>query len=190
MATPASNRARRFSLPDMADERVEESIDAFLTGPARRRGRPEDEAPTPSVLPFGGLETRVAWTDALRRESARNLRYRRPVAVAVIAARPSGRVPVDGWVGRIAGPIAHTIRRGTRETDLVTRAADARFQILMPETTGPEAQRLAARLTADCRVWLEAMGAPIEIHAAAVSATPHTTLEVALERALAQVEAA
>ncbi|MEO7664935.1 MAG: hypothetical protein ABIV26_07385 [Candidatus Limnocylindrales bacterium] len=187
MTNPASNRARRFSLPDLSDQGVDASIDAFLSGPAIRRGRPDD-ASMASIQPFGTLETRVAWSDALRRESARNQRYRRPVAVAVIAARPTGSSGIDGWMGRVAGPIAHTIQRGTRETDLVTRAAEGRFQILLPETTGPEATRLSVRLAADCEVWLRALGAPVELVSSAVAASAQTTLEAALERALEAID--
>ncbi|MEO5703645.1 MAG: hypothetical protein ABIZ52_07860 [Candidatus Limnocylindrales bacterium] len=40
LATSESTRARRFALPDLADERAGVSIQAFLDGPEVRRGRP------------------------------------------------------------------------------------------------------------------------------------------------------
>jgi GGDEF domain-containing protein len=186
MTTPETNRARRFSLPDLANERADEAISAFLTGPARRRGRPGGStAATDRGNPFAALENRLAWTEALRRESARSLRYRRPTAVMVIAGRPAADTPLaHDWLGRVAGPIAHALRRGIRETDLVTRTASASFQVLLPETTGPEAAHIAERVLADCDVWIQAVGAPVTLRAAAAGTTPEITLDAALDLAL------
>ena len=183
---PASNRARRFSLPDLADERVEASISSFLDGPQHRRGRREPfVAVGTTANPLAGLETRIAWVDALRRESARSARYRRPAAVMVIAAEPTNASAEAGsWLGRMAGPIAQTVHRGLRETDLVTRTGDARFQVLLPETTAPEAATAAERVVGECRVWLEAARAPLTIRAASAATASDTTLDMALERAL------
>jgi GGDEF domain-containing protein len=188
---PASNRARRFSLPDLADERVDEAISTFLIGPAQRRGRPGPLVPTTlSSNPFGALENRVAWMEALRRETARSVRYRRPAAVMVIAGNARNDTPEEtAWVGRVAGPIAHAIRRGIRETDLVTRTGDARFQVLLPETTGRLAKHIADRVVADCEIWLQAVGAPVVLRSSAAAATPDTSLDAALDRALHVVDA-
>lgn len=184
-----SNRARRFSLPDLDDDRVDVAISDFLTGPARRRGRPGPVLAAPAGLPLAALENRVAWMESLRRESARSLRYRRPAAVIVVAGQPRDGTPAaGGWVGRVAGPIAHALRRGIRETDLVTRTADARFQVLLPETTEAEAAHVAERIAADCRVWLEAVGAPVVVRSAAAGTSPDATLEAALARALVAIE--
>lgn len=190
MAASESSRTRRFSLPDLADERVDAAITAFLVGPARRRGRPgAGAAARPQGSPLTALENRLAWLEALRRESARNQRYRRHAAIIVIAAQPADATARStGWLGRVAGPVAHAVRRGLRETDLVTRTADARFQVLLPETTGPEAAHVAERLTADCEVWLQAVDAPVVIRAAAAGTGPDITLEAALERALAAID--
>jgi hypothetical protein len=185
-----SSRTRRFSLPDLADDRVEGAVSAFLHGPERGRGRPDGASPAASANPFTGLETRIAWMEALRRESARHARYRRHAAILVIAVEPSLRPQTaDGWVARLVGPVAHALRRGLRETDLVTRAGDARFNVLMPETTAKEAQRVADRIVADCGVWLKAMDAPVVLRTAVVPASQETTLEQALERAVATVAA-
>jgi truncated hemoglobin YjbI len=190
MATPDSNRARRFSLPDLGDERVDEAITAFLSGPKHKRGRPDGPAiQSAADNPFGSIQNRVAWMEALRRESARNLRYRRPAAVMVVAGVPSVTSPeASAWLKRVAGPIAHAVQRGIRETDLVTRTAEARFQVLLPETTGREAARVAERVEADCEIWLRAIGAPIVLRSAAAGATTDSTLESALARALETIE--
>jgi len=187
MATPEPNRARRFSLPDLADERVDLAITAFLAGPDKRRGRPRGGAVHPvPANPLAGLHTRLAWMDALARESARILRYHRPASVIVLAGEPAqNTAEANGWLERVAGPIAHALQRGIRETDLVTRTASARFQVLLPETTGPEASHIADRVVADCEVWLHAIGAPVSLRAVVAEATPEMTLQVALDRAVA-----
>lgn len=189
---PPSNRARRFSLPDLADERVEASITSFLDGPQHRRGRREPVVSVGATAnPLAGLETRIGWMEALRRESARSLRYRRPAAVMIVvaeAANPS--TDAQGWLARMAAPIAHTIHRGLRDTDLLTRTGDGRFQALLPETTGPEAVTVAERVVSECRLWLEAARAPLTIRAVSATAGPDSTLDMALERALKVLEPA
>jgi hypothetical protein len=190
MATQDPNRARRFSLPDLEDERVDEAITAFLHGPKHKRGRPDEPAsPIAAGNPFGTIQNRMAWMEALRRESARNLRYRRPAAVMVVAGVPSVASPeASVWLKRVAGPIAHAVQRGVRETDLVTRTAEARFQVLLPETTGREAARVAERVEADCEIWLQAIGAPISLRSAVAAATTDLTLESALARAVETID--
>lgn len=186
MANPDPTRARRFSLPDLANERADEAISAFLTGPDRRRGRPGRGAGTTDRgNPFAALENRLAWTEALRRENARAMRYRRPTAVMVIAGRPAADTPAaHEWLGRVAGPIAHALRRGIRETDLVTRTSSAGFQVLLPETTEAEAAHVADRVVADCEVWLHAVGAPVTVRARTAGTSPETSLDAALDGAL------
>ncbi|MEW5990191.1 MAG: hypothetical protein AB1736_02445 [Chloroflexota bacterium] len=189
MAASDASRSRRFSLPALADARAEESIDAFLTGPLRRRGRAIDPTPRPLGDPLAGLTPRIAWLEALERESARHRRYRRPAAVVIVAAGPAGRGrPVDGWLGRVAGPIAHAVHRGLRETDLVARTSEATFQVLMPETTAREAARVAARVAADCDVWLRAVDAPVAVRTASAATAHDMSLEAAFEKARTAIE--
>jgi hypothetical protein len=185
MPVPELNRARRHSLPTLDDdERGTESISAFLSGPQQRRGRPEGTGTAAMASPFAALETRIAWLEAFQREAARGQRYRRSSAVMVIAGEPTAPTPeATGWMGRVAGPIAHTVKRGTRETDLVTRTGDARFQVLLPETSAPEAAHVAERIVADCEVWLRAIGAPVRLRATSAAARDGN-LEAALEKAL------
>ncbi len=56
MATSESNRARRFALPDLEDERTGESIEAFLEGPEFRRSRPISRAVV--EVPYDEVEQR------------------------------------------------------------------------------------------------------------------------------------
>jgi GGDEF domain-containing protein len=178
----------------MHDPRTDEAIDALLAGRARRRGRP-----TTSPIPLDGarhptgLLSRVAWTEALARESARLERYGHVAAVAVFQLTdPAGAASAattgdpDGWLERLAGPVARTIRRGARETDLITRAGPGRYQVLLPETTESEAGLFAERVAADCGAWFGAIGAPLTIRASVAAATTgESQLEDALDRALA-----
>ena len=107
----------------------------------------------------------------------------------VISGRPATDTSgAQDWLGRVAGPIAHALRRGIRETDLVTRTASASFQVLLPETTEAEAAHVADRVLADCDVWLQAVGAPVSVRASAAGTTPEITLDAALERALREVD--
>lgn len=194
MPRSQSARPRRFSLPNHADERTDEAIEAFLTGPAgmRRRGRPTEPVGG-SIGPLdaiGGLVPRLAWNEALDREAARARRYKRPASVVVVTIeprtrRPSGERLAGPWPARIARPLAHAIRRGARETDLVTRATETRFQVLLPETPERDARHFAERIVADCEVWLSSLEAPVRVRAVAVGTTAERALDAALELAIA-----
>jgi hypothetical protein len=188
VATAESPRTRRFALPDLDDRRTDGAIDALLAGGERHRGRPAPEPlPVGGRPGFDGLESRVAWMEALHREDARQQRYRRAASVVVFEATLLARSEGAGdWLERIAGPIAHTIRRAARQTDRVTRASDTRFQVLLPETTEADAAHFAERVLADCAVWLAALHAPVTVRASAAAATApgDSSLQDALERAI------
>ena len=191
MAPPKSTRTRRFALPDLADDRAEGVIEAYISSPERGHRRKADGAREPmgGTNPLLALENRIAWNEALEREDARHRRYRRPSAVVVVGVQPRATaIDPDDWLNRLAGPIAHVLRRGSRQTDLVTRATDGRFQVLLPETGATEAERFAARVLADCDVWVRAIGAPVDIRVAAAAATGEVGLEEALARAVAGIE--
>lgn len=170
----------------MHDPRTDEAIDALLAGRARHRGRPiRALVPAEAGRPFEGLESRLAWNEALKRESVRQQRYSRAAAIVVFQVEPfTAAARAEGWLERVVSPIAHAIRRGARETDLITRAGPNLFEVLLPETTEGEAAAFADRVVADCRIWLEAMAAPIAIRAAAAGTAGDSDLEEALERAL------
>jgi diguanylate cyclase (GGDEF)-like protein len=185
MASPDPTRTRRFALPEMDDSRADELIDAFVTGPKRRRsrrattangGRRED--------PLVRLDNRITWHEALRRESARSERYRRPASVIVLRAefRP-GMDRSEISVDRLVRPIAHVLSRSSRETDHVTRAGDAVFMVLLPETAEHDATQWAERIIEDCDVWLAATLTPVYFRVTVAAASTEETLEEAFERA-------
>jgi diguanylate cyclase with GGDEF domain len=136
---------------------------------------------------FESLESRIAWMDALKREDARQQRYRHAASIVVFEARTLAEPGAAGdWLSRVAGPIAHTIRRTARATDRVTRASETRFMVLLPETSETDAAHYAERVLADCGIWLNAMHAPVGVRASAsaASATSDNSLEEALTRAI------
>jgi len=186
MASPDPNRARRFALPDLDDARAGESIDAFVTGPKRRRGRSGTDLASDGRRedPLVRLDNRITWREALRRESARSERYRRPASVVVLGAelRP-GIDESEASMDRLVRPIAHVLSRSSRETDHVTRAGDARFMVLPPETAEEDAAHFAERVVEDCEVWLSATRTPVYLRVTVAAASTEQTLEEAFERA-------
>lgn len=211
-------RGRRFALPDMAaDRRAEESIEAFLEGPELRRHKPapkrrrrkaatQGQGSGPHSLqvserPFAimprpstdirTLPGRLEWNAALERESLRALRYGRPAAVAIVelvGERPTS--PIEPWMRLLAGPIASTLRGGSRATDLVARISTSRFQVLLPETPEAGAGRFAERMSTACRDSIESTGAPVDLRVCVAISTPDHSLHEALEQALRSIEAA
>ena len=199
MTAPMSNRSRRFSMPDLGDERVDEAITAFLSGPEHREGEesaaaskgrgPTGDARRRRVHPLTVIAKPDVWMKALERESRRSQRYGRPAAVLVIAGLPATATDeARAWLGRVAAPIAHSVRRGVRASDLATRTGEATFQVLLPETTDREARYAAERMMADCRVWLQAIEAPVVLRWAAVGSMPGVSLEAALARAHEEIQ--
>jgi hypothetical protein len=216
MATSESTRARRFALPDLEDERTGESIEAFLEGPDIRRGRPitralieapADEAqlqpappdvvamrvprPPRSSNDLRTLPGRLEWNAAVARESTRAARYGRPAAVAIVELKPDRPgAEVDPWLRTIAGPIARALRQDSRATDLVARVASTRFQMLLPETDEAGAARLAERVAATCRTFIQGTGAPVAVRVSVAGTGLDNSLHEALEDALRAIEAA
>ncbi len=209
MAASESTRARRFALPALDDERTGESIEAFLEGPDVRRGRPStlddgdltiESTTTPAHRPVAparpsadlrSLPGRLEWNAALERESVRAARYKRPASVAIIELKSERDGPsVDPWLGRLAGPIARSLRQDSRATDLVARVASTRFQMLLPETSEPGAERLATRVAATCREAIERTGAPVTVRVSVAGTGLDDSLHEALAHALRSIEAA
>jgi hypothetical protein len=198
LATSESTRARRFALPDLADQRTEDAIEAFLEGPEIRRGRPAARASFDRALaparPSVDLRTtpgRLEWTAALDRESARAARYGRPASVAIVElkAQAAGQT-VEPYLPSLAGPIARAIRMDSRATDLVARVAAARFHLLLPETNEPGAAVMADRIAEKCRAQILGTGAPIAVRVSVAGTGLAHTLHDALAHALNAIEAA
>ncbi|HEU4673984.1 MAG TPA: hypothetical protein VFS32_13915 [Candidatus Limnocylindrales bacterium] len=148
---PKSKRPRRFALPEHDDQRAVDAIDALLG----RRSRPEVDAHleergrgrAAARSVFGGLDSRLAFIEAARREDDRIRRYRRPAAVAVLSVDSSSA----------NGTAARDVERGTwwlvdaatgmlRETDRVARVAPGRLYVLLPETRARHAERVIERI--------------------------------------------
>jgi GGDEF domain-containing protein len=181
-------RPRRFALPAHEDARAEESIEAFISGPARRERGRHLRPLRPLVKPhdpLAGLQTRLDWNDALDREDARVDRYGRPASVAIVSVVPKnhGTHLDPDWAGRLARPVAHVLRRSARETDVIARTAETSFYVLLPETSEKEARQFVDRVGGDCDVWLSAVGLPVQVRAVIASAGPEVRLSEALETA-------
>jgi hypothetical protein len=137
------------------------------------------------------LPGRLEFGAALERESMRAARYGRPASVAIVELIPERQnQAVDVWLRSLAGPVSRTLRQSTRATDLVARTANARFQVLLPETPEHGAGRFAERVSTACQTSIDAAGAPVAVRVTVAVATPDHSLQEALEHALASIEAA
>ena len=137
------------------------------------------------------LPGRLEFGAALERESLRAARYGRPASVAIVELIPERQhQAIDVWLRSLAGPVSRTLRQSTRTTDLVARMANARFQVLLPETPETGAGRFAERVSTACQASIDAAGAPVAVRVTVAVATPDHSLEEALEHALQSIEAA
>ena len=144
-----------------------------------------------SVTDIRTIPGRLEFSLALERESARAARYGRPASVAIVELVPERpNHAVDIWLRSLAGPVARTLRSGSRTTDLVARMANARFQVLLPETPETGADRFAERVTSACQSSVDESGAPVSVRVTIAVATPEHSLEEALSHALQSIEAA
>lgn len=143
---------------------------------------PTDLRTIPGRLEFGA---------ALERESIRADRYGRPAAVAIVELRPESGNPAAGpWLKSLAGPIVALVRGGSRATDLVARVAEARFQVLLPETPEEGAGHFAERIADACRTTIDASGAPVVVRVSVAAANEDHSLQDALAEAVRSIEAA
>jgi GGDEF domain-containing protein len=197
-ATSESTRARRFALPALADERTEESIEAFLHGRGTR-GASRSTAlvvgsahlPDGDAVALRSMPGRLEWNAAVERESQRAARYERPAAVAVIELRPlRPSAAMDSWLRVHAAPIGQVLLRGSRASDVVARVGAARFQVLLPETTEDAAGEFVERVLGECQEQLQALGAPLRLASSVAASTPDLPLRDAVARALDSIEAA
>ena len=194
MATSESTRARRFALPDLADERTEESIEAFLHGRGSKSSAPSKAITHPHPGDTGALRAmpgRLEWNAAVERETARAARYERPAAVAVLELKPlRASVTMDSWLRIHAAPLGQVLLRSSRATDLVARVANARFQVLLPETTAEAAGEFVERVVGECQDQLRELGAPLRVTASVAGSSPDVPLREAVSQALRSIEAA
>ena len=198
MATSESTRARRFALPDLADERTGESIEAFLHGRTKKPRTalvPAVDATTQArpgaAVALRSMPGRLEWNAAIERESARGARYERPTAVAILELRPlRPSAAMDSWLRVHAAPVGQVLLRSSRATDVVARVADTRFQILLPETTAEAANGFIERIVGECQEQLQTIGAPLKLMASVAASSADVPLRDALSQAVRDIEAA
>jgi hypothetical protein len=193
MAITRTNRARKFALPDLADERGGEMIEAFLQGPEVRTERaPAVAAPQPGdAVALRSMPGRLDWNAALDRESTRASRYGRPAAVAIFEIRPlRPSAAIDSWLRLHAAPIGQVLLRRSRATDVVARVTASRFQVLLPETGEPAASEFVERVVGECQEHLRSAGAPLRLQASLAAASHEVPLQDALAAAVRSIEAA
>jgi GGDEF domain-containing protein len=194
---PKRRRPRRFVLPDHADERTNEAIEEFIAGTPRRRAHrriPVSPAPTPQpprparADPWSGLDSRVDWEDALRREEARVARYGRPATVVVLdvalSVRPLGSAG-SAVRSRVARSVASVLLDEARDSDRLARVGESRFHVLLPETTEREAGRYLDRVQVALREALGSIEATANLRAGVAGARSGDGLAGAVNRAAA-----
>ena len=156
---PRERRSRKFVLPEhhrdeTLDDRTSEHIEAFLDGPeASPRRRATDVKRSHRPI---DLDTRPDWLTALRYEEARRLRYGRPTSVLLVELRER---PNPAMVDAVARRLVEVIRAQARETDRAVRLTAMSFRVLLPETGGRAARRLAERVD---RAFLDASNGSAE----------------------------
>jgi len=169
--------------------------------PAEEAHAPADVSPagaattlrprTGDAVALRTMPGRLAWNDALNRESTRSTRYGRPSAVAIFDLRPvRPSATMDSWVRVHAAPIGQALLRLSRATDIVARVATTRYQVLLPETTSDGADEFVERIVGECEHQLQSMGAPIKVQASVAASSAEVPLHDALATALRSIEAA
>jgi hypothetical protein len=191
---PKAKRTR-FALPAHDDHRAVDTIDALIRAPAmpdeevhadeRGRGR------AGALSAFGGLDSRMSFLDALRREDERVRRYRRPAAVAVLEIVSSPDEPArDPDLERSSWRLIDATTRIVRETDRVARVAPGRFHLLLPETKPRQAERVVERIRARWEERMSGETGDLRLITAVASVPPGEGVVAGLARAEATVEAA
>jgi Diguanylate cyclase, GGDEF domain len=159
---------------------IEERDTAVVHG-----GRPGD------AVALRTMPGRLAWNDALDRESTRSTRYGRPSAVAIFELRPMRpSATMDSWVRTHANPIGQVLLRMSRATDIVARVADTRFQVLLPETNRDGAGEFAERVAGEFQHQLSTIGAPIRVDVSVAASSTDTPLHDAVSQAIRSIDAA
>ncbi len=167
--TEDTERRRRFVFTHHDDPRAMRAIEALLSrtpsdvrramasGPAGPASTSRGAATAMLFDEETGLASRLAWELAFQDETARQLRYRRPITVVV--------ADLDGYdqlvqrfgkdaARRLVPPIAATLRRQARAADRLARVGESRFCGLLPETDEIQAINYVERVRVGCDSWL------------------------------------
>ncbi|HNY66270.1 MAG TPA: sensor domain-containing diguanylate cyclase [Deltaproteobacteria bacterium] len=99
--------------------------------------------------PLTGLLNRRAMERALKREVSRSKRYKSPLSVAFIDLDDFKQI--NDTLGHDSGDellvhVAETLRKLSRQSDVISRFAGDEFVIILPETTAAEARSLIGRI--------------------------------------------
>ena len=189
---PVKRRARK-GYPNTGSHQPSQqpkSEAAVVSAPEVDARRVKPAVPRPAI-DIRTLPGRLEFSAALERESLRSARYGRPASVAIVELIPERQSQqIDIWLRSLAGPVSRTLRQGARATDLVARTANARFQVLLPETAEAGAGRFAERISGACQSSIDAAGAPVAVRVTVAVASPEHSLEEALAHAIQSIEAA
>ncbi len=180
-----SGGGRRFPVGErMHDPIAESAIEDFLAIEPRRPH--EGPSPDPYIDPLTGLDTLLAWERTLAEESARFVRYRRPVSVVVAELDGLTRL-VDRFgadpARRVLPAVAAALRTTARRTDRVAHVGNGRFLILLPETDEIQAINYVERVRAACEKWLEAGAVALRLTVGWASPSAAGDLDTALRSA-------
>jgi diguanylate cyclase (GGDEF)-like protein len=185
-AAVESEAGRRFTVGErLSDRRAEEPIDAFLDVNPRR---PPAEGPLPDLYvdPLTGLDTPLAWDKDLAEETARFVRYRRPICVVVAEldglSRLMERFGPDP-ARRVLPAVGDALRRNARRSDRVAHVGNGRFLALLPETDEIQAINYIERVRAACDRWLESGAVALHLAIGWASPTAVGELSTALRTA-------
>jgi len=138
------------------------------------------------VDPGTGLETSLAWEEAIRHEEARAARYGRPATVVVVELEGLERLADllgEEAAEKLIAPVAETLRRNSRTADCVARVGRARFWVLMPETDELAAINYVERIRDSADMWLEAGAVAVRVAIGWASAPAHGSLADAMRLA-------
>jgi diguanylate cyclase (GGDEF)-like protein len=189
---PIRTPAPRLRLADREDDgRVAAAVEAFVAGVAteaadspRRPSPAEVLARHQEVVggsgagtappgfasgpkPLAGLADAGAWERMVRDESARAARFGRPSSVVTVSLRHLENL-AERWGGRetadrVVAQAATMLESECRSIDRVARLGEARFGILLPETSELGASQFAARVRAVADAWFTSAGLSVRL---------------------------
>jgi diguanylate cyclase (GGDEF)-like protein len=141
------------------------------------------ERPSEALPAMGSASTWAAWLDE---ETARTVRYQRPVTI--VLAELAGLDRLADRVGsaaadRLIPPVASTIRRHARAADRLARLSTTRFGILLVETDEVSAINYIERIRSNCDVWLAAGAVSLRLSVGWAQIRPDRTIEASVHEA-------
>lgn len=136
--------------------------------------------------PQTGLDAPATWQRWLREEDARVRRYRRPATIVLVELdgleRLVDRLGADA-ADRLIPPVAATMRRHARESDLVARLGPSRFGAILPETDEVQAINYVERVRSACDLWLAAGAVSLRLSMGWAETNPTRSIDSAVQSA-------